>query len=184
MVDAAGNAIAQAPQQNLRHRLYNTLHGADRWLMQRCACTGAHRHITADPADGGFDAQFGCCGRPVGPCALLSSLCGCAVHTPLFLLSCCCGLGYLQGIVAPVLHVVLADCGASPPLFLSFSVPPFLSPSLLLVLNTYRIVVRTVAAKGSSAASAGRRQHSSAGARRRYGAASAACRSSASTRGS
>ena len=87
----------EAPRQNLRHRLYITLHGKDRWATQRCACCGTHADILPDARTGGLDEWFGCCGKPVGPYSCASSVGGWLCCAPLFLASCCCGCGYMQG---------------------------------------------------------------------------------------
>jgi len=58
----------EAPNQNLRHRIYVTFHGKDRWWSES-------------------NCFWSC----------LSSICGWCVCTPCYLLSCCCCGGYCQG---------------------------------------------------------------------------------------
>ena len=95
----------EAPRQTLRHRLYATLHSADRWAMQACcACRGTHRHVSDDPADGAIASDpcsdtFGCCGcAPVGAYACASGAVGAACCVPLFVATGCCCCGWLQGL--------------------------------------------------------------------------------------
>ena len=94
----------EAPIQNMRHRVYITLHNHDRWLAQRCALPGmcgagcTHRDVSTNPQSGraGAGCWLGACGA-CGPYCLLSELVSAAICAPLFIASACAGGGYLQG---------------------------------------------------------------------------------------
>lgn len=86
----------EAPMQNIRHRLYATCHGRDRWWMQSCcACYGTYKDITTERQPWG--KTFGCNGGPCGLYCCCSKLTGVFCCTPLYLGTCFCCFGCLQG---------------------------------------------------------------------------------------
>ena len=88
----------EAPIQNMRHRLYITLHGWDRWWSLRSV--GVERTLAQARYGGGagYGYQSAAAAQQLCGCyQCCSDCCGAAVCTPLYVLTgaCCCGL--LQG---------------------------------------------------------------------------------------